>query len=45
MWMCAVNASGQEDYAKLDLLVGDIPKIISDKQQRIAVLSEGEKGY
>ena len=30
MWMCAVNASGQEDYSKLDLLVGDIPKIIYD---------------
>ena len=34
-----------QDYTKLDAIISDFNKIITNKQNRIAVLSEGEKNY
>lgn len=39
---CCVSA---QDYTKLDLIIDNFEKVISDKQNRIKVLSEGDKSY
>ena len=44
MIIASLGANAQ-DYTKLDAIISDFNKIITNKQNRIAVLSEGEKNY